>query len=78
MRRSNYLKRASKRFLAGTRFKWPCDAVESGVRTLEQWAAMLAEERDIELRYQEAHRPSKYRKVVRTIQTSSRHDLATV
>jgi hypothetical protein len=51
MRRSDYWKRASKRFLAGTRFKIPCDAVEAGARTLEEWARMLAEERDIELEH---------------------------
>jgi hypothetical protein len=76
MRRSDYFKRASKRFLEGTRCTCPCDAVESGRRTLEQWAAILSEERDIELRYQEAHRQSKPRKVVRRIQTSNGQDFA--
>jgi hypothetical protein len=51
MRRSDYWKRASKRFLAGTRFKIPCDAVEAGVRTLEEWARTLQEEREIELEH---------------------------
>jgi hypothetical protein len=49
MRRSDYWKLASKRFLLGTRFKCPCDAVEAGTRTLEEWARVLAEEREIEL-----------------------------
>jgi hypothetical protein len=74
VRQSNYLKRASKRFLAGTRCKWPCDAVESGIRTLEQWASILAEERDIELRNQELQKQAKHRKVLRRIQRSSGRD----
>jgi hypothetical protein len=52
----------------GTRFKILCDAVEAGTRTLEEWARVLAEERDIEFRYLASHRQSKHRKVVRTIQ----------
>jgi hypothetical protein len=78
VRQSNYLKRASKRFLAGTRCKWPCDAVESGIRTLEQWASILAEERDIELHHQELQKQAKHLKVMRRLQRSSGHDHATV
>jgi hypothetical protein len=58
-----------KQFLVGTRFKIPCDAVEAGARTLEEWARVLPEERDIEFRYRASHRQSKHRKVMRTIQT---------
>jgi hypothetical protein len=49
MRTSPYYKRASKRFLAGTRFKTPCDAVGAGARTLHEWTQVLEEERSIEL-----------------------------
>jgi hypothetical protein len=49
MRRSDYWKRASKRFLAGSRFKIPCEAVEAGTRTLEEWTRVLREERELEL-----------------------------
>jgi hypothetical protein len=48
MRKADYWKRASKQFLIGTRFKCPCEAVEAGARTLEEWARVLEEERDIE------------------------------
>jgi hypothetical protein len=52
MRRTSYMKRASSRFLDGTtRCKTPADAVESGQRTLAQWALLLGEERDRELEY---------------------------
>jgi hypothetical protein len=48
MKRTSYLKRASKRFLDGTKFKSPFAAVEAGVRTLESWAEILLEERENE------------------------------
>jgi hypothetical protein len=48
MKRTSYLKRASKRFLDGTKFKSPVAAVEAGVRTLESWAEILLEERENE------------------------------
>lgn len=51
MRRVSYLKRASRRFLAGTRFIAPIQAVEAGVRSLEEWASILTEERDYEFEY---------------------------
>ena len=51
MRRVSYLKRASRRFLAGTRFNAPIQAVEAGIRSLEEWAFILAEERDYEFEY---------------------------
>jgi hypothetical protein len=53
-RRTSYLKRASKRFLKGTSFKTPSQAVEAGIRTLEEWVLTLAEEREVELQYLEA------------------------
>jgi hypothetical protein len=49
MRKADYWKRASKQFLIGTRFKSPCEAVESGTRTLEEWARVLHEERETAL-----------------------------
>ena len=51
MRRTSYLKRASRRFLEGTRFKAPVEAVEAGERSLTDWAEMLAEEREAENEY---------------------------
>lgn len=51
MRRTNYLKRASRRFLEGTRFKSPVEAVEAGARTLTEWADTLGEEREAENDY---------------------------
>jgi exonuclease VII large subunit len=50
MRTSPYYKRASKRFLAGTRFKTPSDAVSAGVKTLLEWTQILEEERTLEMR----------------------------
>jgi hypothetical protein len=51
MRRSSYLKRASKQFLAGTRYKSPVEAVEAGVRSLSHWAEVLRHEREAEQAY---------------------------
>jgi hypothetical protein len=51
MRRTSYLKRASRRFLEGTRYKSPVEAVEAGARTLEAWADILGEEREVENEY---------------------------
>ena len=49
MKRANYLIRASRRFLEGSRFKAPVEAVEAGERTLELWVSVLTEEREVEL-----------------------------
>jgi hypothetical protein len=43
--RNKYYKLASQRFLAGTQFKTPCDAVEAGAKTLLEWTQVLEEER---------------------------------
>ena len=56
MRCNPYFKRAAKRFLAGTRYKTPVEAVEAGVLTLEDWSLVLSEERDLELLSLEAKR----------------------
>jgi hypothetical protein len=59
MRRSAYYKRAAKRFLADTRFKAPFEAVMAGVKTLEDWADMLAFEREIEEQYDQERREKR-------------------
>lgn len=51
MRRLSYFKRASRRFLTGTRHRTPAEAVEAGARTLEQWVNTLSEERELEGAY---------------------------
>ena len=56
MRHSPYFKRAAKRFLAGTRYKTPVEAVEAGVLSLEDWSRVLVEERDLEMLSLEAKR----------------------
>ena len=42
------MKRATQRFLEGTKYRSPVEAVEAGIRTLGQWADILAEERELE------------------------------
>ena len=54
MRRSLHFKRASKRFLTGTRCKTPFEAVQSGIRTLEDWVLVLEEERIAEMEFARA------------------------
>jgi hypothetical protein len=70
MKRINYLKRASNRFLEGTRFKLPCDAVAAGERSLEHWAIILSEERELETQHQQSRLQLKYQtQVVQAIRT---------
>jgi hypothetical protein len=59
MRRCAYYKRAAKQFLAGTRFKAPFEAVAAGLKTLEDWADLLALEREIEERYDQERREKR-------------------
>ncbi len=59
MRRCAYYKRAAKKFLAGTRFKAPFEAVTAGIKTLEDWADMLALEREIEDQYDQERRENR-------------------
>jgi hypothetical protein len=59
MRRTVYFKRASRRFLEGTRCKTPCEAVESGVRSLSAWSQILSEERELEAQYLNARAEHK-------------------
>ena len=42
-----YAKRARRRFCKGTCFVAPVDLVLTGKRTLEDWATLLAEEREL-------------------------------
>jgi hypothetical protein len=48
MPKSTYITRAKKRFLEGTSYRVPVEAVTRGRRTLEQWVEILNEERDLE------------------------------
>jgi hypothetical protein len=48
MRKQSYMKRASRKFLEGTRFRHPIEAVEKGVRTLEEWVDCLNAERELD------------------------------
>ncbi len=48
MRKISYMKRAAKRFLEGTRCRHPIEAVEKGVKSLDEWALVLMEERELE------------------------------
>jgi hypothetical protein len=43
-----YAKRARRRFCKGTCFVAPVDLVLTGKRSLEEWAAVLSQERDLE------------------------------
>jgi hypothetical protein len=55
--KSHYLKRATRRFLKGTRFKSPVEAVESGSRTVDMWLKIVEEERlrsEINMRHKDA------------------------
>ena len=46
MKHLNYITRASRRFLSGTPYRTPVDAVAHGARSLEEWAKVLNEERE--------------------------------
>jgi hypothetical protein len=47
LRKHKYAQRARKRFCKGTCFVAPVDLILTGKRTLEEWAAMLSDERDL-------------------------------
>ncbi len=59
MRKLSYMKRAAKKFLEGTRFRHPIEAVEKGVRTLEEWVDCLNAERELERQMMAAPRPAR-------------------
>jgi hypothetical protein len=48
MKQVGYLKRATKKFLHGTKFRAPVEAVEAGFRSLGEWADTLTQERELE------------------------------
>lgn len=48
MKQGGYLKRATKKFLHGTKFRSPVEAVEAGIRDLGEWADTLTNERELE------------------------------
>jgi hypothetical protein len=48
LRNHKYAQRARKRFCKGTCFVAPVDLVLTGKRSLEEWAAILSEERELE------------------------------
>jgi hypothetical protein len=73
MRRISYMKRASQRFLEGTKFRSPFEAVQAGARNLDGWTQILSEERDAEMEYllerPRAKRPPSYREFSRAVTT---------
>jgi hypothetical protein len=48
MRKISYMKRAAKRFLEGTTCRHPVEAVERGIKTLEEWVELLSQEREFD------------------------------
>ena len=71
MRRTSYMKRACRRFLEGSRFRSPYEAVEAGERSLLSWTELLAQEREREMVYllerPRAKRPPSYREFARAV-----------
>ncbi len=65
MRKINYMKRAAKRFLAGTSFRIPVEVVEAGIKSLTEWVDILAEEREFD---RMKHLESQARKATRAHQ----------
>jgi hypothetical protein len=53
LKNHNYAQRARRRFCKGTCFVAPVDLVLTGKRTLEEWANILAEERDLAMQAHE-------------------------
>jgi hypothetical protein len=68
MRRLSYFKRASRRFLQGTRHRTPAEAVEAGTRTLEQWVSLLSEERELEGQYLQERKMRQHQRRVDLVQ----------
>ncbi len=63
MKKTSYLKRATKRFLEGTACKSPIEVVELGLKSLGDWADTLALERELEQENREPRRskaPKQY------------------
>lgn len=66
MKRTNYMKRAAVRFLIGTKFRTPVEAVEAGLKSLGEWADILQEERELEVSNGESRRQNRARPMPRT------------
>jgi hypothetical protein len=64
MRKINYMKRAAKRFLAGTTCRIPAEAVEAGIKSLTEWVDILSEEREFD---RMKHLESQARKAGRSL-----------
>ena len=76
MRRLSYYKRASRRFLQGTRHRTPAEAVEAGTRSLEQWVNILSEERELEGAYLQERKLRQQQRRVDLVQAISIHQAA--
>jgi hypothetical protein len=65
LKNHKYAERARRRFCKGTCFVAPVDLVLTGKRTLEEWANMLAEERDLAMKAQEKgiHKPVNHAQI---------------
>lgn len=59
MKQVGYLKRATKKFLHGTKFRAPVEAVEAGFRSLGEWADTLTNERELEAVSPQRRRPQR-------------------
>jgi hypothetical protein len=55
MKRTNYLKRAAERFLHDLDAYSPIEAVERGLRSIEEWLELLEQEREQEMAYFAVH-----------------------
>jgi hypothetical protein len=56
MKKTAYLIRATKKFLEGTNCKAPIQAVEQGIKTLNDWIDTISLEQEIEVAQLEARR----------------------
>jgi hypothetical protein len=56
MKKTAYLIRATKKFLEGTNCKSPIQAVEQGIKTLNDWIDTISLEQEIEAEQLETHR----------------------
>jgi hypothetical protein len=71
MKRTNYMKRAAVRFLTGTKFRTPVEAVEAGLKSLGEWADILQEERELEASNGESRRQNRARPMPRATVTAA-------
>ncbi len=77
MRKINYMKRAAKRFLAGTNCRVPVEVVEAGVKSLTEWVDILSEEREFDRMKQvesQARRAARVRQYLPTRNPSFAQD----